>query len=136
MTTVTVTLADFLLARIAEDEEAARGAAGVPWEVMEWPGGSQVLVDRAAIRDEKWRVGHLGHVASVEHAHDVRHIARHDPARVLAECEAKRRIIEESVDFNDLPGVDAGVDFENVRVLTLLAAPYADHPDYRNEWRP
>lgn len=113
-------LADFLLARIAEDEAVAREAAGVPWEVIHWPNGSQVLVASAAIRDEKWRVGHLGHVATVEHRHDVAHIARWDPARVLAECESKRRIVKET---------------GWVTVMSLLAAPYASHPDYREEWK-
>ena len=65
-----------------------------------------------------------------------------DPARVLAECEAKRRIITEAV-----PGIEslqrsadgewgpAGED-EPERLLRLLALPYADHPDYNQAWRP
>jgi hypothetical protein len=54
----------------------------------------------------------------------------YDPERVLAECEAKRQIVElanywlEPVD----PGI-AGSD-----LLHLLALPYADHPDYQQEW--
>jgi hypothetical protein len=45
-------------------------------------------------------------------------------ARVLAECEAKRRIIGERND-DDPPWV----------VMRHLAAVYADHPDYRDEWK-
>ena len=49
----------------------------------------------------------------------------------LAECEAKRRIVESYVaEFG--PG-DWLVDHD---VLRLLALPYADHPDYRQKWRP
>lgn len=55
------------------------------------------------------------------------------PGRVLAECEAKRRIVAEANRFegDDDPGAHVLVG-----VLELLALPYADHPDYREEWRP
>jgi hypothetical protein len=116
-------LVEFLLARIGEDEAAARGAYGVRWEVIEGVNASQVLVHRAEIRDDKWRVGHLGHVATVERGHDVAHIARWDPARVLAECAAKRRIVEMYAGQHGQP-----------YVLHFLTLPYAAHPDYRQEW--
>jgi hypothetical protein len=69
------------------------------------------------------------------------HIARHDPARVLAECEAKRRIVEEwdaahrvalaSPQYSYDEGIATGL----LAALYALALPYADHPDYREEWR-
>ena len=62
--TKTLTLTEFLLARIAEDEAEAR-KAGPMWR-NEW---------------------------SAEDVDVTLHIERHDPARVLAECEAKRRIV-------------------------------------------
>ena len=46
------------------------------------------------------------------------------PRPRAAECEAKRRIVENAQD----PGDDLFV--------AILALPYADHPDYREEWRP
>lgn len=61
------------------------------------------------------------------------------PARVLAECEAKRRIVShcdllirgpEFGHFTESDG-DSGRT-----ILRALALPYADHPDYREEWRP
>jgi len=58
------------------------------------------------------------------------------PARVLAECEAKRRIVETVVDMESVE------DERPQQVVTLrwvcqiLALPYADHADYREEWRP
>ncbi|WP_173261029.1 DUF6221 family protein [Streptomyces pacificus] len=73
-----------------------------------------------------------------------RHIARHDPARVLREVEAKRRILREHRQ-DSLPD---GIDLEecytcggvNERwpcpTLRLLALPYADHPNYRQKWKP
>lgn len=67
-------------------------------------------------------------------------IVRFHPARVLAEVEAKRRIVEDcsgdtpgSVYYLENPDVTDGL---NCRVLCLLALPYADHPDYRPSWRP
>ena len=81
----------------------------------------------------------------------------HQPARVLAECEAKRRIVERErwkpphgMDCDGHPGAwmphgDYGAgycmwgaehDGEQSATLRDLAAVYADHPDYRNEWRP
>jgi len=53
------------------------------------------------------------------------HIGRWHPRRVLAEVEAKRRMLVHWQDADDL--LDA---------LRFLALPYADHPGYREEWRP
>lgn len=68
--------------------------------------------------------------------------------RGLAEVDAKRRILDDVVD--EASGLDAQVDGE-FRVgrrdtkaepylgdvlVRLLAAPYADRPGYREEWRP
>jgi hypothetical protein len=53
-------------------------------------------------------------------------------ARVLAEVEAKRELINE-LTLNE-PRPDDEVKVE--RMLELLALPYADHPDWREEWRP
>jgi hypothetical protein len=64
--------------------------------------------------------------------------------RVLAECEAKRRIVElhTTVDGAIYPTCDccglygeADVDWP-CPTLRLLALPYADRPGYRAEWRP
>jgi hypothetical protein len=66
------------------------------------------------------------------------------PARVLAECDPKRRIVREHVTklFGDGTFCPTCTDTERrlpVRycaTLRLLALPYADHPVYRAEWRP
>jgi hypothetical protein len=52
------------------------------------------------------------------------------PARIHAECEAKRRIVGLH------PCDNCGAAFDPCETLRLLALPYADHPDYREEWRP
>jgi len=129
-------LVDFLLARIAEDERdasaalrdviSADGTIGARW----WGAGSDVM----AGRDDHVAAVSTGDLAVADH------IARWDPARVLAECDAKRRIIgvhglnEFNVDPCDAhDDTFASVPCDTVR---LLALPYADHPDYRDEWRP
>jgi len=118
-------LADFLLARIAEDERAAADEA-----VARAHSGTVVLGPayddhpaREAIREQLQE--------SVTALQRVRPwTAIYDPARVLAECEAKRKIVEQVRD----PAWSSYA----VRDLVLgnLALPYADHPDYREEWRP
>ena len=93
-----MTLAEFLLARIAEDEAIARRSVNWSEGITEWADGG----------DPDWE-----------------HIARWDPARVLAECEAKREIV-----------VEMAYDGLGPRewILHQLALPYAGHPDYRQEW--
>lgn len=86
-----------------------------------------------------------GHYWSV--AHDVfipnaAHIARWDPARVLADIDAKRRIIDEhSLESNGACrvctlGWSARPAAYPCPTVRLLALPYADREGYREEWRP
>jgi hypothetical protein len=113
-----VTLAEFLLARIAEDEDAARREPGRPMY-----GGGNFYVDAGP------------------------------NARALAECEAKRRIIEIHAPYTYAPPAietksyctkchhdqgdwnPPGMDDWPCGTIFALAQPYADHPDFREEWR-
>jgi hypothetical protein len=73
------------------------------------------------------------------------HIVRNHPARVLAEVEAKRRILARHV--LSPPSENPELPWDNVADCQFdgepwpcpdildLALPYADHPDYRNGWR-
>lgn len=142
-----MTLAEFLLARIAEDEAVARAA--FRREPRRWHG-------KMTEDDGHWSTGsHEGDAERIdgigitiydEGGHSLEqatHIARHDPARVLAEVGAKRRIVERH--FLD-PGTPshpmdrAGCawcdDHWPCEDLADIALPYADHPDYRQEWKP
>ena len=60
------------------------------------------------------------------------------PERALAECEAKRRVVEEHSPYDEEWCSSCGdvpqVDYPCLTVRAL-AAVYADHPDYRDEWR-
>jgi hypothetical protein len=118
-------LDEFLLARIAEDK--------------------RIAVD-AAHGQEVWSVEGLPGLGAPE----AEHVARHDPARVLAECSAKRGIVlacsQLRADLGFLgtrpPGMAdfplAPHDLHQLAALTLalLALPYSAHHDYRPEWRP
>lgn len=70
----------------------------------------------------------------------VRHAARHDPARVLREIDAKRQILARYVELRaaskeqGLIG-DVTEEYQDF-LLRVLALPYADRPGYREEWRP
>lgn len=125
-----MTLTEFLLARIAEDERVARAveSAKRPDPVSR----SEFLAEHE-ISDvdvvQRWET-------RTRQLHDLgTHLVGAYPRRVLAECEAKRRIVEHQTqrpekDFRPLP---PAVD---TPVLRLLALPYAGHPDYDEAWRP
>ena len=133
-----MTLTDFILARIAEDEAAvcawdSDGAAQVAsmWTGLE-PGYATVASGRPA----------SGWFADGREVEDARHVeVLYNPARVLAECEAKRAIVQGWGQF--LAGAPEWAEREMPSVLRMarmtlhaLALPYADHPDYRQEWKP
>lgn len=96
-------ISEFLLARIAEDEAAAREALGRHrWVQGRYPGTTY------------------------------EHIARHDPARVLAECKAHRAIVTRYGVPDPHRPAERCTDCDT---LYDLAAVFADHPDYQDVWR-
>lgn len=130
MTTETITLSSFLLARLADDEAAARAATPGPWEVS---------TSGYAVRGNGRRNWVAETVASQEPCGDADHIAHHNPARVLAEVAAKRAIVEmfaADYDEHGLPSGAGGHGEAYCEALQHLAAVYSDHPSFREEWRP
>ena len=101
------TLNEFLLARIAEDEEVANEA------------------------NERYDADTSLWVVDDDYRHDI--VGASDK-RVLAECEAKRTIVEQW-DTWDGQVYDGWTNAAAV-VLGTLAAIWSEHPDYREEWRP
>lgn len=77
---------------------------------------------------------------------DAGHIVRHDPARVLTEVAAKRRIIElhstwllfdeDGVEQPDEHTCSHCLEDHPCMTLQLLALPYAGHESYCAEWAP
>ena len=131
-----MTLAEFLLARIAEREALAHAAAAAT------DGSSPWWVDGPGEKSGKWWVYATG--AKFASRDVAEHIAASDPARVLAECEAMRRIVGEH-----LPGGEDGKSYcgccwlDDLRTwepypcptMRAVASVYADHPDYQEAWR-
>jgi len=105
-----VTLIEFLTARLDEDEQLALRARGdyFSFEV-------------------------LGRFSAVG---DAAHVIRHAPARVLAEVEAKRQILADCMATIANAGAGPGEYGLALSTIQSLALPYADHDDYRQEWRP
>ena len=152
-----ITMNEFLLARTAEDEVVARkaiipafsGAYKPHPELSHWryaPDGEveydyndpycYPVVLRVTQDNE-------GLTSSVNEEVGP-HIARFDPARVLAECAAKRRIVNWAVVTreHEARAIEMGWPHEATTiaavayedVITELVQVYADHPDFRGEW--
>jgi hypothetical protein len=139
-------LVQFLRDRLNEDERIAREATPGPWEWRlenddPWAPERDGWLDYsgeyiAAAGDEATLFG-----PGMTPPADAVHIARHDPARALAEVDAKRRIIDRATGTRAWAIGESGrtagtaVSLAN-DTLRALALPYTDHPDYRDEWRP
>lgn len=155
-----MTLTEFLLARIAEDEAVARLAIdkdrpGTHWQWVtnetDTPVKTGDLTEAQNYQAVSLRtveeypttsgVGPLpafiiSHTEEVADAGD--HITRWDPARVLAECEAKRRIVQDRDEDHAADNDEWSMGYyeANYAAMHALAVVYADHPDYLPEWRP
>lgn len=107
-------LITWLLEQVAVDEEAARDLAAHQSGPSDWEGGYDDITSSPE---------YLAVYIS--------------PRRVLAGCEAKRRLI----DFirRELTDCDCEADghhYDDVDLLGFLALPYAHRPGYREEWKP
>lgn len=154
-----MTITEFLLARIAEDEELARDAAGWDREGRERSPGRWARTGIASIEGSDRQSIIYSDAGQVDGT-VADYVAHMDPARVLAECEAKRRIVERHAEdmsnplyrsqwevFGDrevlvetddpIPGPCATCHRDTFPCPTLrdLASVYADHPDFREKWR-
>jgi len=130
--TTTLTLAGFLLARIAEDEATARAATEDDCgQDGGFEGAYELLTGRkGSPLDCVPRFGDAAAALILRTA---------VPRRVLRECEAKRRIVgahEQHPMQVDGFCRSCGITDGPCATLRALALPYADHPDYRQEWRP
>ncbi|ONK09453.1 DUF6221 family protein [Streptomyces sp. MP131-18] len=137
----------FLRARLDEDEAVARAAGAESWSAMteETPDGENIYYTVETRKPPRAVVESLATGPSAEARID--HMGRHDPARVLAEVDAKRRIAKLYEDHERLDRETFEVEGQHARSLSSLRAaywdacrhlalPYADHPDYRQEWTP
>lgn len=138
-------LITWLRAQLDEDERVACEATNGPWAAMRQRPDRAVYCVQAA--------GALNGIPAmaISHREDAEHIARHDPARVLAEVAAKRALIERGdtlfceCDQGDSPPADPETgwtvelphhfDCTAYRIAQVLAQPYAGREGWRDEWR-
>ena len=124
-----MTITEFLLARIAEDEGVARAAArdGERWRTLPEDYRLAVAIDNGTA----WGGEPVAYDEGCPSEEQSAHIASHDPARVLAECKAKREIVR-------LHATDADCrearNRHGCETLIALVEVFSDHPDFRSEW--
>jgi hypothetical protein len=153
-------LVQWLRAQLDEDERIARVAAtlAVPTPgAMHWrsteglpdAGGGYWCITTTPPDDTVPVVELVGSGMSGGGVHDeavARHIARHDPARVLREIDAKRGTIDRyEFACNEAARLDIDEEERESRVrvaaafescVLCLAVVYADRPGYLDAWRP
>lgn len=144
-----MTIIEFLEARIAEDEASAREASSRSLEWRSFRGSvhggtiTEPNPEWGDEPDEGYGSVTIVYDEGAPRMPEAAHIARHDPARVLAECAAKREILKQAEEASSNTEYvisqscinQAEMDEERASdpgrlILQALAAVYADHPDY------
>jgi hypothetical protein len=140
-------LITWLRAQLDDDERVARAASTAPWLRDEANASIRHSGPSASKSSESFGMYVIASVG----AHDIgrpshedaEHIARWDPARVLAEVDAKRRILDELWDVlrtaSHYTTVESCDELDAIlaeRVLRRLALPYAERSGYDERWRP
>lgn len=139
-------LVAFVRTCLDDDERVAREADPGPWEVGSTFGArdNRVYVREAGDPgiDTIGTCIIAGQVANkTRFRENAVHIARWDPARVLAEVEAKRRILDDHEPLANGAcnrcGDYGGTEHQQWPCTTIraLAQPYAGRDGWREEWR-
>ena len=93
---------------------------------------------RSRIDEDTWTVGQV--VSAVQDGWGWEPTAGRGPERVVREAAAKQAILDDFTAVSDnLGAIAARFGVHNVSgydTLRHLAAVYADHPDYQEEWKP
>jgi hypothetical protein len=124
------TLIEFLRARLDEDEAAARAASPGRWVAAGTCIGSEDhgTMARMAVPSGMYR----------KRVADAEHIARWDPARVLADCAAKRALLAQHArtehEGHAWCGHCYGEPAWPCTDLRIMAQPYADRPGFDPAW--
>jgi hypothetical protein len=159
-------LAGWLIEQVAEDERVARASAGTRFgdDGDPVPASGRWSSGSPGVEDDEGRTVAACTWEDYEHTgmtdEDELHILSWDPARVLAVCESRRRIIDccrEVTGDRDLSDYGQFGCFRNhpdaqfgcfrddpnpmatalaVETLRHLALPYSDRPGYQEAWRP
>lgn len=138
-------LIDFLRARLDEDERVALPHCAEGRRRIEGAGRWRCDDTGGAVRELKMNPldGVYEVVAEADLHMTAEHIARHDPARVLAEVAAKRAILELHEGSHECSVYDHNGEIDNCTwvidggcsTVLLLAQPYAGHPHFHPSWQ-
>jgi hypothetical protein len=126
-----VSIVEFLQARYAEIETAALAASPGPWH-LNAEHDEVIAVDDVEVCT-------AFALSSNQTRRTAEHIALHDPAYELKVIEANRAILAPYLKDAELyrqDGLEFTAEHPQHRVVRILAAVFADHPDYRTEWTP
>lgn len=126
-------IVEFLRARYAEERAlaaaAAAGAGDPTWRASD----GFVLGDRGVVA--------TGAQEELE-LPVAQYIASRDPGSSIADIDAKLRIVDLYAEHADYDTPDEPYEYATGRIvglgvaLRLLAVQFAEHQDYREEWRP
>lgn len=122
-------LAEWLRRQLDEEQRAAEALPPWPWSAN--AEGDEVLAADGVTVAEGFALSGAQLRATVDH------VVRYDPARALAEVDAKRRLLSgherpvHRCDGGEMTWVD-----EDCPIKVALALPYAARPGYREEWQP
>jgi hypothetical protein len=128
-------LVEWLLLQIAEDEMKARTAGGQAWRwrVVDEPAQRDALVRAdGTICADSWGAGETG----FRGAEAKMFIERFNPERILADCEAKRRMLARLQNLARAWWTTSRSADEARSIIREMAVAYAHRPGYRDEWRP
>ena len=133
-------LVEFLFERLDEEEKSAQSATQGKWKV--W--AMEVVADPKGNSDIEEAVS-VCVASSTNPLHprtgNAEHIAMWDPERVLAECKAKREMIQEWDDWkiyfrrNQVSNYHYGIRIGIESALIMLVQVYSNHPDFQEEWK-
>ncbi|TXJ78600.1 hypothetical protein E2C11_16465 [Streptomyces lavendulae] len=147
-------LVAWLQEQLAEDERIARAAANVvgpvrgatDWQVkksLSDEGGEYWSITTTPPDDLVPTVELAGGGMSGGGVHEesvAAHVAAHDPARVLREIDATRRLIRAHAKWCEgrceAKSPEGGFDAAHYWNIKVRAEVYSDRPGYRAEWRP
>ena len=133
-------LVAFLKARLEEAAQTARTLDGASWR-SDTDVGDEYNI--AVVLDSRYEasIARCGVEGLDDGEIRAEHIARHDPAHVLADVETKRQIIgwhacDARRGRDDERCTSCQEETYWCTTLRLLAVPYAGHEGYRAEWAP
>ncbi len=137
----TVNLADFLVARIAEDEARLRKLLAATVQTRTMLREHQMeLLGRLVPGHFVWPDVEQAATAALTDVDAKRRIVERCRPRYAVMYRESERLLAEAFDQSAMQIVGSSGPMwpfaEAEALLRLLALPHADHPDYREEWRP